>query len=50
MVENKKLPVAIGIMAMNSDVVAKVNSGTAVENIHFLGDGLWDYTSEPIKQ
>jgi len=43
--EGKEQILAIGRMTMSSDDVRKVNKGTAIENLHFLNDGLWNTAS-----
>eukprot|EP00928_Gymnodinium_smaydae_P074685 TRINITY_DN57710_c0_g1_i1.p1 TRINITY_DN57710_c0_g1~~TRINITY_DN57710_c0_g1_i1.p1 ORF type:complete len:270 (-),score=76.76 TRINITY_DN57710_c0_g1_i1:50-811(-) len=32
---------AVGVLTMSTDDIKKVNKGVCIENIHFLGDGLW---------
>ena len=39
--EDKTHACAIGIMKMDSNVVKSTNKGTALDNLHYLGDGLW---------
>lgn len=43
--EGKEQILAIGRMTMTSDDVRKINKGTAIENLHFLNDGLWNTAS-----
>ncbi|RDD41711.1 Malignant T-cell-amplified sequence 1 [Trichoplax sp. H2] len=45
MAEGKQHAISIGKMKLSSENIAKINKGIAIENIHFLGDGLW-YVSE----
>ena len=40
--EGKNQILAIGRMVMSSDDIKKVNKGTAIMNLHFLNDGLWN--------
>ena len=37
----KKHAMAVGQVLMGRDAVREVNKGHCVENLHFLGDGLW---------
>ncbi|KAJ8609030.1 hypothetical protein CTAYLR_008694 [Chrysophaeum taylorii] len=37
----KQRAMCIGRVKMTKDEIAGVNKGIAVENLHFLGDGLW---------
>eukprot|EP01036_Dinobryon_divergens_P022990 gene22990-31298_t len=39
--EGKEHAMAIGLTKMSTDMIAKVNSGIAVETVHYLMDGLW---------
>ena len=39
--EGKESPLAVGIMKMSTEDMRKTNKGIAVENCHFLTDGLW---------
>ncbi|XP_024081533.1 malignant T-cell-amplified sequence 1 homolog [Cimex lectularius] len=41
MAEGKQHALAIGITAMSSDEILKVNRGIGIENCHYLNDGLW---------
>lgn len=43
--EGKEKILAIGKMAMSTDDIRKINKGTAITNLHFLNDGLWNCTS-----
>jgi len=40
-VEGKEHPCAIGIMKMSGDEIKKINKGHGIENVHYMGDGLW---------
>ena len=40
-VQGKENAMAIGLTKMSTDTIAKVNSGIAVETVHYLMDGLW---------
>ncbi|EPY28593.1 hypothetical protein STCU_01697 [Strigomonas culicis] len=40
-IEGKEHAVAVGMMLMSSDDIARVNKGPCIENVHHLGDGLW---------
>ncbi|KAL0481580.1 hypothetical protein AKO1_012495 [Acrasis kona] len=44
-VEGKEHALGLGIAAMSSEDIAKLNSGIAIENIHYLDDGLWKLPS-----
>ncbi|KAI9193664.1 PUA-like domain-containing protein [Polychytrium aggregatum] len=39
--EAKESAVAVGIMKMSSDDIISTNKGIGVDNIHYIGDGLW---------
>ena len=39
--EGKEHALAIGITTMSSEKIASDNKGIAVENTHWLNDGLW---------
>ncbi|XP_055390165.1 malignant T-cell-amplified sequence 1 homolog [Condylostylus longicornis] len=47
MAEGKEHALAIGITALSTEDIAKVNKGIGVENCHYLNDGLWHM--KPIK-
>jgi len=40
--EGKEHILAIGRLAMSTADIAKINKGTAIENLHSLNDGLWN--------
>eukprot|EP00996_Jenningsia_fusiforme_P002439 NODE_3268_length_1011_cov_31.961538_g3006_i0.p2 GENE.NODE_3268_length_1011_cov_31.961538_g3006_i0~~NODE_3268_length_1011_cov_31.961538_g3006_i0.p2 ORF type:complete len:187 (-),score=37.56 NODE_3268_length_1011_cov_31.961538_g3006_i0:268-828(-) len=40
-VEGKEHAVAVGVTKMSSEEIRKVNKGHGIENVHYLGDGLW---------
>jgi PUA domain protein len=40
-VEGKEHALGVGITAMSAADIEKINSGIAIENIHYLDDGLW---------
>lgn len=39
--EGKENAMAIGLTKMSTESMIKVNSGIAVETVHYLMDGLW---------
>jgi len=39
--EGKQSALSVGVLKMSTNDIAKINRGIAVENIHFLNDGLW---------
>lgn len=41
MVAGKQHAIAIGLTTMSTAEIIKVNKGNAVENTHWLNDGLW---------
>ena len=41
MVAGKEHACAIGVTTMSSEEITKINKGSAVENTHWLNDGLW---------
>ena len=41
MAEGKELPLAIGVTALSTDDMKKLNAGTGIDIVHFLGDDLW---------
>lgn len=47
MAEGKEHALAIGLTALSSDDIAKINKGVGIENCHYLNDGLWQM--KPIK-
>lgn len=40
--EGKTHAVAIGITKLAGNDILTVNKGTAIENVHYLNDGLWN--------
>ncbi|KAK5644099.1 hypothetical protein RI129_007944 [Pyrocoelia pectoralis] len=47
MAEGKQHALAIGMTALSTADIAKINKGIGIENIHYLNDGLWQM--KPIK-
>lgn len=47
MAEGKQHALAVGMTAMSTEDIAKVNKGIGVENYHYLNDGLWQM--KPVK-
>lgn len=47
MAEGKKHALAVGITALSTDDISKVNKGIGIETVHYLNDGLW--TMKPVK-
>ena len=45
MVVGKEHAIAIGVTTMSTEEIRKVNKGNAVENTHWLNDGLWTLRS-----
>jgi PUA domain protein len=43
--EGKVHAMAIGVTKMSTDMILKLNSGIAVETVHYLMDGLWQTKS-----
>lgn len=41
MAEGKQHALCVGVTAMSSEDIAKTNKGIAIENCHYLNDGLW---------
>jgi len=39
--EGKQCALSVGVLKMSTNDIAKINRGIAIENIHFLNDGLW---------
>ena len=39
--EGKENALAIGLIKMSTEDIRKINKGLAVENVHYLMDGLW---------
>ncbi|XP_054155112.1 malignant T-cell-amplified sequence 1-like [Oppia nitens] len=39
--ESKQHALSMGILKMSTNDIAKINRGIAIENVHFLNDGLW---------
>ncbi|CAN0113760.1 unnamed protein product, partial [Phaeothamnion confervicola] len=42
MAEGKKHPLAVGLTQMSTEDIRTKNSGIGVDNMHYVGDGLWD--------
>eukprot|EP00386_Alphamonas_edax_P014160 GDKI01043560.1.p1 GENE.GDKI01043560.1~~GDKI01043560.1.p1 ORF type:complete len:184 (+),score=67.81 GDKI01043560.1:134-685(+) len=40
--EGKENACAVGVMIMSSEEIRKINKDVCIENMHSLGDGLWD--------
>jgi PUA domain protein len=47
MAEGKELPLSVGITKISTQEMKTSNTGTAVEQLHFLGDGLWRALHKP---
>lgn len=45
--EGKCNALAIGICKMSTDDIKSINKGIGVDNLHFLGDGLWRMKEPP---
>ena len=45
MVQGKEHAIAIGVTTMSTEDIRSVNKGNAVENTHWLNDGLWTLRS-----
>lgn len=45
--EGKQHALAVGLTAMSTDDISKINKGIGIENIHYLNDGLWQM--KPVK-
>ncbi|CAH7685183.1 hypothetical protein BY996DRAFT_4557094, partial [Phakopsora pachyrhizi] len=43
--EGKQHACAIGFTQMSSNNIYKINKGICVDNIHYLGDNLWEIES-----
>ncbi|KAJ9590237.1 hypothetical protein L9F63_016624, partial [Diploptera punctata] len=41
MAEGKQHALAVGLTALSTEDIAKVNKGIGIENFHYLNDGLW---------
>lgn len=41
MAEGKEHAMAIGLQKMSSDDIKTLNTGVAIDNVHFLNDGVW---------
>jgi PUA domain protein len=39
--EGKQHALAVGLLKMSPEDITRVNKGVAIENIHYLNDGLW---------
>ena len=46
-IENKAHAVALGIATMSSEAIREKNKGHCIDNVHFLGDGLWIHHTLP---
>ncbi len=47
--EGKEHAMAVGVLLKSTQDIRKINEGKGVQNLHFLGDGLWDAWTEPKK-
>ena len=47
MCQGKEHAIAIGVTAMSTEQIRSVNKGNAVENTHWLNDGLWTLKGIP---
>ncbi|KAK4887366.1 hypothetical protein RN001_003637 [Aquatica leii] len=47
MAEGKQHALAIGVTALSTNDISKINKGVGIENIHYLNDGLWQM--KPVK-
>jgi len=45
MVDGKETALAIGRMLMSAADIVETNRGQGVENVHYLGDGLWRHST-----
>ena len=45
MAEGKEHALAIGVTTMSTEEIRTTNKGIAVENTHYLKDGLWSLRS-----
>lgn len=41
MAEGKQHALAVGVTAMSTEDISKINKGIGIENCHYLNDGLW---------
>ena len=48
MVQGKEHAVAVGITCMSTQDIRSTNKGNAVENTHWLNDGLWTLRDYPL--
>eukprot|EP00164_Ancoracysta_twista_P012096 GFYU01018883.1.p1 GENE.GFYU01018883.1~~GFYU01018883.1.p1 ORF type:complete len:150 (-),score=22.64 GFYU01018883.1:28-477(-) len=46
-IEDKAHAVSIGIATMSSEAIREKNKGHCIDNVHFLGDGLWIHHTLP---
>lgn len=46
-IEGKAHAVAVGIATMSSEDIREKNKGHCIDNVHFLGDGLWVHHTFP---
>lgn len=46
MAEGKENAIAVGLTKMSTEDIKKINKDIGVENIHFLGDQLWESISK----
>ncbi|KAL0273330.1 UNVERIFIED_CONTAM: hypothetical protein PYX00_006023 [Menopon gallinae] len=45
MAEGKQHALAVGVTAMSTEDISKINKGIGIENCHYLNDGLWQMKS-----
>lgn len=44
--ETHKKPIAIGKVVMDIDEIKKSNKGKAIENLHYVGDKIWNFLKQ----
>ncbi|KAG5518272.1 hypothetical protein PMAC_003068 [Pneumocystis sp. 'macacae'] len=42
MIEGKEHAIAVGVAKMSSSDIKSINKGIGIENIHYIGDNLWN--------
>jgi len=41
--EGKEHAMAVGVLVKSTDDIKKINDGKGLQNVHYLGDGLWTF-------
>jgi len=48
--EGKQHALAVGLTKLSTEEIRSVNKGIAIDNIHYLNDGLWTFTPTSLEK